>query len=173
VAAWWEDLASSDARAAHQAVGRLVAAGAVTTALLRAKLVPATEGRGRVARLIADLDDEDFDRREKASRELEALLPQARPALMNALSGTPSPEAQHRIELLLAVPTRVVRDVQSLRHNRGIQVLEQLAAREPDATRPDALDFLKKLAAGTPEARLTQEAKAALDRLVKRVTAKP
>jgi RNA polymerase sigma factor (sigma-70 family) len=173
VAAWWEDLASSDARTAHQAVGRLVAAGAVTTALLRTKLVPATEGRGRVARLIADLDHESFDRREKASRELEALLPQARPALLNALSGTPSPEARRRIELLLAVPTPVVRDLQSLRHIRGIQVLEQLAAQGPDAARLDALDLLKKLTAGAPEARLTQEATAAVDRLAKRVTARP
>jgi hypothetical protein len=173
VAGWWEDLASSDARTAHQAVGRLVAAGTVTTALLRTRLVPATEERGRVARLIADLDHEHFDRREKASRELEALLPQARPALQNALSRTSSLEAQRRIERLLADPTPVVRDVQSLRHIRGIQVLEQLAAEGPDAARLDALDLLKKLAAGTPEARLTQEAKAAVDRLVRRVTARP
>jgi RNA polymerase sigma factor (sigma-70 family) len=173
LAAWWEDLASSDARKAHQAVGRLVAAGAATTVLLRSKLVPAAEERGRIARLIADLDHESFDRREKASRELEALLPQARPALPNAQSGTPSPEAQRRIELLLAVPTPVVRDVQSLRHIRSIQVLEQLAAQGPDAVRREALDFLKQLAAGTPEARLTLEAKAAVDRLEKRVTVNP
>jgi hypothetical protein len=173
LAARWEDLASSDARKAHQAVGRLTAAGAATTALLRSKLVPARGEQGQVATLIADLDQESFARREKASRELEKLLPQVRPALLNALTRTPSPEAQRRIELLLAVPTPVVRDVQSLRHIRGIQVLEQLAAQGPDAARLDALDFLKKLAAGTPEARLTQEAKAAVDRLVKPVTAKP
>jgi hypothetical protein len=162
----WEDLANSDARKAHQAVWRLIAAGDSATALLRIKLAPAPEAEGRVPRLIADLDHDSFDRRQQASAELEKLLPQVRPALVNALAKRPSLEARRRIESLLARPTPVVRDVQTLRDIRGTQVLERLAT-------PEARDLLKNLAAGAPEARLTQEAKAALERFVKRTTGKP
>jgi len=38
---------------------------------------------------------------------------------------------------------------------------------------PEARDLLKELAKGDPEARLTQEAKAALDRLAQRRPSKP
>jgi hypothetical protein len=173
VAAWWEDLASPDARKAHQAVGRLIAAGDSATAFLRTKLVPAPEAGGRISSLIAALDDNSFARREKASGELEKLLPQVRSALVNALAKTPSPEVRRRIESLLALPIPLVRDAQSLREIRAIQVLEHIVATGADATRLAAIDLLKDLAAGAPEARLTQEAKAAVERLVKGATAKP
>jgi RNA polymerase sigma factor (sigma-70 family) len=173
LAAWWEDLASTDARKAHQAIGRLIAAGDSATALLRTKLLPAPEARDRIAGLIADLDDDRFARREKASAALKRLLPQVRPALEKALAKTPSSEVRRRIESLLALPDLVVHDLQLLREIRGVQALEQIAALRPDATRSAALDFLKNLAAGAPEGRLTHEAKAAVDRLVKRGMAKP
>jgi RNA polymerase sigma factor (sigma-70 family) len=173
VAAWWEDLASSDAGKAHQAVGRLIAAGDSATAFLRAKLVPAPEAGGRVSGLIADLDANGFARREDASRELERLLPQVRPALVNALAKPQSLEVRRRIESLLALPTPLVRDAQSLRDVRAVQVLERIAATGADATRPAAGEHLKRLAAGAPDARLTQEAKAGVERLAKSATAKP
>jgi hypothetical protein len=119
---------------------------------------------GQISGLIADLDHDSFALREKASTELGKVLPQARPALVTALAKTPSLEVRRRIESLLALPTLGGRDVQSLRDIRGVQVLEHIAARGADATRLAAIDHLKKLAAGAPEARLTQEAKAAVDR---------
>jgi WD40 repeat protein len=160
LAAWWEDLASSDARKAHQAVGQLIAAGDAATALLRMKL-HAPQAQRRIADLIADLDHDSFVRRTKAATELEKLLPQARPALLNALARKPTLELRHRIESLLALPTLVVRDVQALRDIRGVQVLEHIATAE-------ARGLLRNLAAGAPEARLTEEAKAAVERLVHR-----
>jgi WD40 repeat protein len=166
VAASWEGLANSDARKAHQAVWRLIAAGDSATALLRSKLAPAPRAGGRIARLIADLGHESFVRRQKASTELEKLLPQARPALEDALAKAPSLECRRRIESLLALPTLVARDVQSLRNIRGVQVLEHIAT-------PEARDLLEKLSGGGPEARLTQEAKAAVERLGKRAAAGP
>jgi RNA polymerase sigma factor (sigma-70 family) len=166
LAAAWEDLANSDARKAHQAAGRLIAARDSATALLRSKLAPAPDVQRRIAGLIADLDHDSFVRRERASAELERLLPQVRPALMNALANKPSPELERRIESLLALPTLVVRDVQTLRDIRGVGVLEHIATAE-------AGDLLKNLAAGPPQARLTQEAKAAVVRLGKTATAKP
>ena len=68
-----------------------------------------------------------------------------------------------------------VRNGDILQRCRAIEILEQIGASTPgpDAPRLAALDLLKKLAAGAPEARLTQEAKAAVDRLGKRATANP
>jgi hypothetical protein len=42
------------------------------------------------------------------------------------------------------------------------------AAPDADATRLAAIELLKKLAGGAPEARLTQEANAALERIERR-----
>src|SRR6516165_1384977 len=88
---------------------------------------------------------------------------QVRPALVNALAKTPSLEVRRRIESLLALPGLVVRDAETLRDIRGVQVLEQIAATGAEGTRLAAIDLLKKLAAGAPQARLTQEAKAAVE----------
>jgi RNA polymerase sigma factor (sigma-70 family) len=174
VAAWWEDLASSDAGKAHQAMGRLVAAGDSATALIRTKLPAAVEiAEERVSGLIADLDHESFVRREKASKELEKLLPQVRPALENALSATPSLEVRRRIKSLLALPSLKVREAETLRGVRAVQVLEQIAATGADGTRLSAMELVKNLAAGAPDARLTQEAKATVERVVRKATVKP
>jgi RNA polymerase sigma factor (sigma-70 family) len=166
LAASWEDLASSDARKAHRAIGRLIAAGDSATALLRIKLAPAPEAGGRIAGLIDDLDHDSFVRREKASKELEKLLPQARPALLEVLAKKPPLEVRLRIESLLARSTMLVHDAQSLREIRSVQVLEGIATGA-------ARDLLRNLAAGDRFARLTQEAKAAVERLEKKDTVKP
>jgi RNA polymerase sigma factor (sigma-70 family) len=174
VAGSWEDLASSDAGIARQAIGRLIAASDSATALLRTKLVAAPEiTEERISSLVADLDHDSFVRREKASKELEKLLPQVRPALVNALATTPSLEVRRRIKSLLALPSLVVRDAETLRDIRALQVLEHIAATGSDETRLSAIDLLKNVSAGSPEARLTQEAKATVERVVKRATAKP
>jgi hypothetical protein len=55
---------------------------------------------------------------------------------------------------------------ESLRPFRALEVLEHLGT-------PEAQQVLESLAQGAPEARLTQEAKASLERLAKRSVAKP
>ncbi|HMC63737.1 MAG TPA: hypothetical protein VKI65_02250 [Gemmataceae bacterium] len=53
-----------------------------------------------------------------------------------------------------------------LRKQRGLAVLEYIGT-------PEARKVLARVAQGAPEARLTQEAKASLERLAKRPAAKP
>ena len=65
---------------------------------------PAVPPGERVAKLIAQLDDDDFDVREAASAELEKI---GRPSPRCAgAGGKPSPEAKRRIEALLAKSRR-------------------------------------------------------------------
>jgi hypothetical protein len=120
-------------------------------------VVPGTE---RVARLIADLDDDAFAVREKAQAELRALGGEAEPALREALKGKPSPEQARRVERLLEDLKSHPVSGETL---RGLWVVEYL---ERQAT-PEARELLTPLAKGAAGAWVTEEAKAALRRLGK------
>jgi hypothetical protein len=124
-----------------------------------AKQVRPAEGpaAARLARLIADLDAENFDDRDRATRELAALGDAAEPALRKALEGKPSAEVRQRVEGLLA-KLRAGTGPEALRRGRAVEVLER-------AGTPEARRALEVLAKGLPGARLTREAAAALARL--------
>jgi hypothetical protein len=161
----WTDLAGADASKAHAAVRALTEdPGAVE--FLRKHLVPAVPPDGaRVAKLIAGLDDDRFDVREEARRELERLEELAEAPLRKALAGKPSPEVRRRAEALLGKLSAGVAPT-ALRAVRATAVLEYIATSE-------ARQQLAALAEGAPEARLTREAKAALERLSGRDSLKP
>jgi hypothetical protein len=112
----------------------------------------------RIERLIADLDQEQFDVRERAARELEKLGDRAEPALRKALGGKPSLEARRRLEGLLKRLEGASPSAETVRQIRAVEALESLGDLE-------AQRVLNKLAAGPPESRLTQEARAAVRRL--------
>jgi len=154
----WTSLASEDGGRAYAAVWVLGSAGEQAVALLGGRLLPVMADSARVARLIAELDDDDFATRERASAALAASGEAAAAALRAALEGGPSAEARRRLERLVqglkegSLPADVVRGV------RGVEVLEQVGTRE-------ARRVLQGLAKGTTGAVLTREAKAALARL--------
>jgi hypothetical protein len=76
-----------------------------------------------------------------------------------------SPEVRRRVQHLLeSLEAPLVRPGPTLRDLRAVQLLERCGTR--GATRN-----LESLAEGAPEARLTQEAKAALERLAQRPAA--
>ena len=130
--------------------------------LLKKHLRPAAApDRWRIAQLINDLDDKQFAVREKAAEELEKLGQSAEPAAQKAFESHPSPEVRRRAEQLLQKLRGPITSPEMLRVSRSMMVLEQIGA-------PEAEAVLKELAKGDPEARLTREAKAALDRLAKR-----
>jgi WD40 repeat protein len=156
----WVDLASADAAQGFAAVRTLLAADG-TEALLKGQMRPAPPPDDkRVARLVADLDSDDFDTREKATREIVTMGEQAGPALRAALAGQPSAELRRRAEEIL----RKIDPAQSGDAVRGVRAVELL---EYVGT-PEAKKLLAELAKGAPQARLTEEAKAALERLNKR-----
>jgi WD40 repeat protein len=163
----WADLESADAAKADQAIWTLVRAGNEAAAYLDGRLKPAKDDPLKgIPQLLADLDNDKFAVREAASRELEELLPEAEARLGTALRTNPSAEVGRRLADLLERNKGKVTAPELLRRLRALEVLEHIATAE-------ARDVLEKLAAGAPEARLTQEAKVAVDRLAKRATAKP
>jgi hypothetical protein len=156
----WSDLAGADATQAYAAIGRLIARQAEALPLLRKRLQPvAALPTERVKHLLADLDSDQFERREAAARQLTELGELAEPALREALGKNPALDLRRRIEQLLSsLDTPVIRSPQMLRGIRAVCVLEQIGT-------SSAQEILENIATGAPSVRLTREAKSALERL--------
>jgi RNA polymerase sigma factor (sigma-70 family) len=153
VSGLWPDL-GDDPDKAYRAMAHLRQAPQETVALLAKHLVPIQKADAKlVAQLLQDLDSKQFSVREAATRKLDELGEAVEPALREALRNKPTREVGSRLEKLLA--KREALQFQAL---LAIDVLEQLETVE-------ARQLLERLAGGAPEATLTQEARASLDRL--------
>jgi hypothetical protein len=162
----WADLASSDAARAYRTIATLAEHPDEAVSFLKASLLKETKTDPNViARLIADLDDNQFAVREKASSELAKLGYRAEPALREALRNKPSGEVQHRVNLLLAKLEDVATDPVKLRILRAVEVLERIGTTEARRV----LHGLQEAGEGP----LSEDAKASLERLAKRTQAKP
>jgi hypothetical protein len=152
----WADLASAQGEKAYQAVWDLTASPAQAVPLLAKHLKPVKPASEKeLAKLIADLEDDDFDTRTKANEELAKLGEVAEPALRNALATAKDVDLKLRLNVLLGNLKAASPPSETLRTLRAVQVLERAAT-------PEARKLLQALAGGAPEARLTREAKAAL-----------
>jgi RNA polymerase sigma factor (sigma-70 family) len=159
----WAELASGDAARAYQAIRSVAAAPKQAVAFLRERLKPVPvltpDDRERFGRLVADLDSDVFVVRQKAEAELEKQAEILEPLLRQELARKPKLEVRRRVERLLsgvevASPNR-------FRQLRAVEALEYAAGTE-------ARRLLEELAGGAPEAWLTREAKASLERLKRR-----
>jgi hypothetical protein len=103
-----------------------------------------------------------------ATQQLEKFQEVADPALRKVLTSRPSLEVQQRVQRLLVKLAGVRRNPprQRLRLLRALEVLEHIGTAA-------AQQVLKTLAGGAPDAQLTQEARAALNRLTRRPGGKP
>jgi WD40 repeat protein len=162
IAGCWTDLANSDPAVAYPAIWKLTDAGEPAIALLRQHLKPAVDADfDKVRKLIRNLDDDSFEVRESASRELEKMGAGIQPAVRQALEARPTPEVRRRLEALLQTPAAVNHSPELLRRLRAISVLERIASM-------DARQLLTTLAGGVAHAPETQAAKSALERLAQR-----
>jgi WD40 repeat protein len=163
--ALWGELEKHDARQAHEAMLRLEASPAQALELIRGQVRP-VPGKDlaapEVQRLIADLDSEQFEIRDRASRTLAQADRAVQAALEQALEAKPSAEKKRRLEELLDAlrkPETVGPDL--LRALRALEILERLGT-------PEARQHLEALSKGQAEHRLTREARAALARLTRK-----
>jgi hypothetical protein len=166
VADLWTELASADAAKAYQAILTLTATPQEAVPLLKKMLrpIPAPDA-DKIAQLLKDLQSDKFAVRDKAMQALEKLGEVVEPDLRKA-SAVGTVEARRRIEKLLERLQGPVTQPEVLQGLRAIEVLENIGTRE-------AREVLQGLAKGAPGARLTQEARASVDRLEKRPAPAP
>jgi WD40 repeat protein len=151
----WTELAKTEAARGYPAVGALLAAPDQAVPFLRQRLLANSK---RIARLVAELDDEQFRVRERMSEELSDMGVLAETALKKALADHPSAEVRRRAEELLERLKYLPQSREHFRALRAFMVLER-------AGTPEARRALETLAADTSAAEQGREAKATLGRL--------
>jgi WD40 repeat protein len=161
VAGLWADLGGADSAKANQAV-RALADSPQGVAHLKANAKGGDKfDEARAKKIIAKLDDDDFDTREQASKDLAGMGAAVVPLLREALKNPPSAEVKTRLERLL----EGFKDLQvSVERLRSLRLVESLEFAET----ADALKTLKTLAGGGETDSMAQDAKAALERLERR-----
>jgi hypothetical protein len=153
----WRHLVGDDARRAFQAMWRLAATGGQAVAKARKELQPAKAVDDKaIARLIAQLDNDSFEVREKASDELKKAGDLAWPALRKVLAGEAPLETKARAGELLELQFNP--DPGRLRLIRSLELLEHIGNKEARA-------LLQTLTNGAARAWLTQEATRILRRM--------
>jgi hypothetical protein len=127
--ALWDALVADDSAAAYRAV-RALANRPTAAALLRDRLMAVAakdtfnDDPKRVAKLIADLDSDDFAVRDQASKALRNLGRLVVPSLQQRLGKKPSLDTKRRLEVLLDEATRGMLSPEVLRVGRALETLE-------------------------------------------------
>jgi WD40 repeat protein len=159
----WELLSNDDAPKAFQAVLSLAGSPKETLPIARRLLKAqpvATEKE--IVKLIDELDADDFEMREKATRKLIGLGKAAEQAVRKALTKNPTPEAAMRLDQILKKSSGGTVHHPEVAHAvRAVEVLERIGTSEAQAV-------LEVVAKGPESARLTSEAQAALERMRKK-----
>jgi len=159
LAAHWSDLGETDAARAYAAVLALAGDPAKSVPFLGERLKPALAPDSRhVARLIADLDADEFQARESAHNELAKLGELALAPMRATLKGNPSAEQRRLLEDLVSGAGMQTPSAERLRVMRALEALELAAT-------PEAVKVLKAMAAGAPDTMPTTQARAILARM--------
>jgi WD40 repeat protein len=154
----WKDLSGEDAARAWQAILTLETAPKEAVAFVQKNFKPgaALDDKG-LAKLIGQLDAEQFQDREKATEELIRAGKPAEEAVKKALENKPSAEAKQRLEFILSkMAGKLGPEQDEIRVARGVEVLERIGT-------PEARKVLEELARG--ESKVSAEARAAVERL--------
>jgi hypothetical protein len=99
--ALWADLASTDETRAVRATLGLAANSKEAVPFLKERLKPVKVDAAAVAKLVKQLDSEDFETRETAARDLEYLGKFAKAVLEKHMAETESAEAKRAIRVLI------------------------------------------------------------------------
>jgi hypothetical protein len=170
----WRALAGADAAKAFRTIRGLIHDAAATLSLLKERLRPVRlESVQELRTLVNNLDDERYPVRNHAMTELTRRArdgsadPETLGRVLQArLKENVSLELRRRTDRLWQALEGRELSAERLRAVRGLEVLEQIAT-------PEARAALKALAGGAPEAWLTREAQAALQRLEPRASFVP
>jgi hypothetical protein len=157
----WKTLFERDAAKADLAIWSLVERPDDSLPFIRRKLRPSPiPDIGRVRRLFADLDSDNFKTRIQANGELAKLGELILPQIERALKETDKPESRRRLEALAKIARESSGPFGSMARVgewRALEVVEKTG-------RPEAIAILRDLANGCPDSQLAIAAKAALER---------
>lgn len=157
----WSELGSDDAGRAYKAMRRMAGAPEQAAALLGKELKPIpVVGEEEIAALVLNLSSDDYKVREGATHALTKIGAQALPVMKKALSGDITLEGRKRLERLVEQASSQT-SVSLVRVLRAVEVLERTGT-------ADARRVLESLSGGAPQALVTREAKASLQRLAQR-----
>jgi hypothetical protein len=155
----WRDLSRPEAERAWRAVWRLALTPEQALPLLQRELRPAAPlDAVKLARLLPELERDEFARREVARKEILTLGEGAIPALRRRLEANRSADLRRLLEGLLEDLEPRPNAPQRLLDSRAFAVLERAGA-------PEALQWLRRLAQGAEEHSRTEMAREALRRL--------
>ncbi|HYV35851.1 MAG TPA: hypothetical protein VE988_09125 [Gemmataceae bacterium] len=158
-----DDLGADEPIKALQALRRMRASPEIALAFLKEQLRPVAYDTTKIPTYIAQIDDANFKAREHAEAELILMGEHAEAALKKALVTPASPEARARLQPIVDMLDKGNWPAPATR-----RLLWSIEFLERDAT-PAAVELLERLATGGPEAWVTQEAIASLQRLGKRL----
>jgi WD40 repeat protein len=152
----WKALQDPEAAAAYRAVRALAADPARSVPFLKEHLPPVKAVEpDKLKKLLADLNADGFKVREQAEAEILRLGDAAESALRKLRFGEAEAEARERVARILETLTS---SPERLRLYRAVAALEYAAT-------PESRRVLEELANGAPDTRLTNEARATVDRL--------
>ena len=156
----WDKLAREDVGQAYRAVWEMTASAKESSPFLAGQLYLVDPKH--LDQLFADLNNDRFEIRDKASFEIAQKGIWMKGRLLDAVKDPASDEVRLRVEQLLdkVNDPKVPLDQERLRVRRVIMALEQIGD-------PAATGVLQKIARGAPERFLQDEAQTALDRLAK------
>jgi hypothetical protein len=156
--ALWARLGEADAERACLAMGRLMRRPDDAGPYLKRRLLGRkSSDNARLKRWFVNLDDDDFDVRERASAELAKVLPSVGPLLRTRLADNPSAEARMRIKALLSRSDSYSLAPETIQDLRALEVLESYG---PAASE----DVVRKLVEGNYNPSVVAAAKAARKR---------
>jgi WD40 repeat protein len=156
----WDKLLERDAKTPYEAMTTLAVHPLRAVAFIRAQIKPVATSPddATLDRLVAELDDEKFAVRERATRELDRLGEAAVSGMRARLAKSPPLETHRRIVRFLDKHDPALPTPAHLQEIRALELLEQLNSAESRTA-------LTELAQGAANARLTRAAAASLARL--------
>jgi WD40 repeat protein len=156
--ACWNDLVARDPKTAYKAMNLLLTDAPATVPFLGERLRVEPIDAEAVRGWLRDLDADDFAARERASRELGALVDRIEPRLQKALKNTTSLEVRRRLLDILKQSSEAKLSLPTVRQLRAVAVLEQIAT-------PEARRALQTVSQSEAAKRVTAAATDALRRL--------